>query len=100
MKAFATFETPQAYRHLSTLCHHFGRKVDATGTAQTARIVFPCGQCDMEANDHQLTLWAHADNEGCLDNVVEVMTRHLERFAFRENPHLDWHPTPGAGPDR
>ncbi|WP_136440692.1 DUF2218 domain-containing protein [Pacificoceanicola onchidii] len=92
MRAFAIFQTDQANRHLTTLCHHFGRKVEARCDAGRAQIVFAFGQCDLAATDQQLELSAQAEDKARLDVVVDVVTRHLERFAFRENPQLDWHP--------
>ncbi|MEM6914346.1 MAG: DUF2218 domain-containing protein [Pseudomonadota bacterium] len=93
MKAAATFKTEQGARYLSSLCNHFGRKVKATCTANDASIVFDFGRCDMVAHEGMLELIAQAPDQQGLDTVVEVMTRHLERFAFRENPHLEWCPT-------
>ena len=71
MRAAATFKTEQGTRYLSSLCHHFGRKVQTTCNANNACILFDFGRCD---------------------TGVDGMSRHLERFAFRENPHLEWSP--------
>ena len=92
MKAAATFQTEQGTRYLTTLSHHIGRKVDAPCNATDASIVFDFGRCDMVANDTTLERIAQAPDQHRLDTVVEGMTRHLERFAFRENPHLEWSP--------
>ena len=101
MRAFAIFETDQGCRYLDTLCHHFGRRVQATCNPHDACIVFPFGQCDLAATDNRLELWVRAEDQSRLDIVIDVVARHLERFAFRENPQLEWRPdsSPDAGPD-
>ncbi|MEL6413827.1 MAG: DUF2218 domain-containing protein [Pseudomonadota bacterium] len=92
MRAAATFKTEQGTRYLSSLCHHFGRKVQTTCNANNACILFDFGRCDMRANATEIELIAQAQDKQALDTVVDVMSRHLERFAFRENPHLEWSP--------
>lgn len=69
---------------------HFGRKVEVNYTSQVGKVSFAFGRCAMKANRHQLRLTASAESEGELDLVVDVVTRHLERYAFRENPCLEW----------
>lgn len=100
MKASATFETDQASRYMHALCEHLGRKLDVTATALDACIAFPFGQCELAANERQLELTAHAQSESGLKDIIEIMTRHVERFAFREHPLLDWHPAAAIDPDQ
>ena len=90
MKTFATFETDGAGRYLKSLCQHFGRKVDAECTATAGWVQFPFGRCDMTADSSKLALTVSAEDEPCLNQVVQIVTSHLERFAFRENPALAW----------
>lgn len=90
MNATATFQTEQAVRHLATLCNHFARKVPVTTDAQKGHVAFPFGQCDLSAHSDSLELIATASDQKQLEQLVEIVTRHLERFAFRENPQLIW----------
>lgn len=92
MNATATFPTTQAARHLAALCTHFAQKVPASFGARIGAVEFPFGRCDLEADSERLTLTASAPDRAQLDEVIEVITRHLERFAFRENPDLTWRP--------
>lgn len=96
MNATATFETDRAERYLAALCHHFARKVRVTSDAHRGRVEFPFGLCDLTADETRLELVASADDRTGLDRVVQVITSHLERFAFRENPSLVWQ-TASAG---
>ncbi|MEL7125369.1 MAG: DUF2218 domain-containing protein [Pseudomonadota bacterium] len=94
MNSFARFETDRAARYLDTLCKHFGRKVAVHSDGHEAWVQFPFGRCDMRAYAHHLDLRARATDADALAQVVHVMTSHLERYAFRENPVLDWQPAP------
>lgn len=90
MNTFASFETDAAGRYLATLCNHFGRKVEAECDTNTGWVQFPFGRCELAANDKKLELTASAEDQNQLDQVMQIVTSHLERFAFRENPNLVW----------
>ena len=90
MNTFASFETVSAGRYLTTLCAHFGRKVATECDNHKGLVQFSFGRCEMMANDHKLELLASAEDQKRLDQVVQIVTSHLERLAFRENPNLDW----------
>ncbi|MEL6573971.1 MAG: DUF2218 domain-containing protein [Pseudomonadota bacterium] len=90
MHATATFQTQHATRHLAALCQHFATKVAVTFTASAGHVAFPFGHCELTADDRCLMLNASAGDADQLHLVIDVVTRHLERFAFRENPDLDW----------
>ncbi|MEO1313904.1 MAG: DUF2218 domain-containing protein [Pseudomonadota bacterium] len=98
MNKVARFETDSAQRYLETLCQHFGRKVETHCARNTGWVRFPFGRCDMTADVQQLEMVAEAKDATALDQVVDVVTRHLERYAFRENPRLEWHTTSVAEP--
>jgi uncharacterized protein len=90
LNTFAIFKTENATKYLTTICNHFGKKVEAKYDADKGWVQFPFGRCDMTADDSRLELRVSADNENHLGQVIQIVTSHLERFAFRENPMLDW----------
>lgn len=90
MNSSAIFETDHADRHLTSLCHHFGRKVEASCAAGERQVRFPFGQCEMTADEQCLVFVATAQDQANLDLVIQIVTSHLERFAFREDPRLVW----------
>ena len=94
MHSEAVLETDRAARYLSTLCHHFGRKVEAGCDGATGWVQFPFGRCVLTAQARRLTLVASAEDRARLAKVEEIITSHLDRFAFRENPQLDWRVVP------
>ncbi|MEO9863079.1 MAG: DUF2218 domain-containing protein [Yoonia sp.] len=91
MNAETTFKTEQAQRYLGTLCKHFGHKVPVELDGNTGRIDLPFGQCELAANDAALDMKVSAENKADLDKTAQVIASHLERFAFRENPQIEWH---------
>ncbi|SDW05307.1 hypothetical protein SAMN05444336_10124 [Albimonas donghaensis] len=90
MNASAYFETEHAQRYLGTLCKHFGHKVTVVHEPGFGRIELPFGRCALHADAAGLRLTATADDRPMLDKTIQVMSSHLERFAFRENPDLTW----------
>ena len=90
VKAIASFPTHSANRYLAQLCDHFGRKIKAEHGDAKGSIEFPFGRCQLTASDSDLEILAQADDQARLDQVIGTLTSHLERFAFRENPFLDW----------
>ena len=91
MHSVAHFETDSAHRYLEALCQHFGRKVEVQCFNDQGWVQFAFGRCGMKAEATRLEMTAKAEDADDLDLVVDTVTRHLERYAFRENPRLDWH---------
>jgi hypothetical protein len=90
METQAIFENAHAGRYIGTLCKHFGHKVPTGHTGGTGWIDLPFGRCDLVASDTELRLTVSAKSPPEVSKVQQVITSHLERFAFRENPNLDW----------
>ena len=99
MQALAIFETAHATRYLGTLCKHFGRKVPAGLTGDVGWIELPFGRCDMSSSPTELRLTVSARTAADLDRTRQVITDHLDRFAFREQPELSWQVTGSAQSD-
>ena len=90
MNASTYFKTENAERYLGTLCKHFGHKVPVTHEPGSGRIELPFGEFTLSADAAGLSLIATAPDKPKLDKTIDVISSHLERFAFRENPTLDW----------
>lgn len=90
MNASTFFKTENAERYLGTLCKHFGHKVPVTHEPGSGGIELPFGLCVLRADTTGLTLTANAADKPGLDKTIDVITSHLERFAFREIPDLSW----------
>ena len=90
LNSFASFETDNASRYLAMLRIHFGRKIETEIDINSGRVQFPFGRCKMTANKTKLEFLASAENQTRLNQVFQIVTSHLDRFAFRDNPNLTW----------
>lgn len=88
----ADVPTPRASRYLQQLCKHFQHKRPATFDERAGHIVFPIGDCHLRASDDTLTLSLEAPDGPRLEQLQDVVGRHLLRFAFREEMRIDWRP--------
>jgi len=86
----AKFTTARASGYLQQLCKHFGHKIEVQFDAQVGLITFPFGQCALAADQDVLDLTVNAETQGDLSKACRVIGSHLERFAFRESPKIDW----------
>ena len=85
----ATISTPNASRYLQQLCKHFGHKVPVTFTPEEGRVTLPFGTCHLVAVPDALTLTAVSEIAD-LPRLERFFGDHLARFAFRENPAIQW----------
>lgn len=88
----ATITTQRASGYLQQLCKHFAHKLDVEFDADSGLIKFPFGHCALAADQHVLNLTANAETQADLSKTCRVIANHLERFAFRENPEIEWQP--------
>jgi uncharacterized protein len=92
LRAEARVRTIKPSGYLQQLCKHFQHKLPATFDARQGRIDFPFGSCALEADPEAdiLTLQASAGTPEDLSRLEDVIARHLERFAFREEMRIEW----------
>jgi hypothetical protein len=90
MELVARVATAHAARYLSQLCKHFGHKVPATLGEGVGRVQFPAGVLDGAAEPDVLVLRVTAADPAEVERLCGVVARHLERFAFREAPSIQW----------
>jgi hypothetical protein len=88
----ANITTDRASTYLQQLCKHFGHKIEVRFDPHLGHIAFPFGQCDLSAKEDALDLTVTAETQADLTKTSRVIANHLERFAFRENPRIDWRP--------
>jgi len=90
LQAHARIGTATASRSLQQLCKHFAHKLPVSHDDATGQIHFPMGDCRLTADDGALTLSLRASSPAEMAQLKEVVLRHLERFAFREQLAVDW----------
>jgi hypothetical protein len=77
-------------RYLAQLCKHFQHRLPVTLAEEHGRIEFPAGACVLEAEPEMLAMRVTAADEAALAGLEDVVARHLIRFAFRDQPEVQW----------
>jgi uncharacterized protein len=86
----ATVATTMAARYMTQLCKHFEHKLPVKYGPADGRIEFATGICIMDAQGETLHLRAEAKDAESLGQLEHLVVRHLERFAFRDKPAINW----------
>ena len=97
----ASVPTESGSRYLQQLCKHWSHNLAVDYSAEEGRVTFPAeGRSGNWAGDATLTLTARPDTLECrldasepdqLQVLKDVVSSHLDRFAFREAPLVfDW----------
>ena len=92
----AKFTTERASGYLQQLCKHFGHKIEVQFDPKAGLIKFPFGLCDLTAEQGVLDLTVSSETQSDLTKACRLIGNHLERFAFRESPKIDWQPVVSA----
>ncbi len=82
--------TEQASRYLQQLCKHFAHKIPATFDEHAGHVSFKVGECRLKAEDATLHILLEAPNAEDMEQLKDVVIRHLVRFAFREELTANW----------
>jgi hypothetical protein len=82
--------TGQASRYLQQLCKHFAHKLAVTFDEQAGQISFSIGDCRLKAEGSALHIDLTAPSAADMEQLKDVMIRHLVRFAFREELSVEW----------
>jgi len=79
-------------RYLGQLCKHFQHKLPVTFEGGHGRIAFSAGLCEPQAIEDAdtLVMSVTASDEASLKSLEDVVARHLERFAFRDETKVSW----------
>lgn len=81
----------KARTYMIQMCKHFGHKVEASFDDIRGRIALGDRVCEMEVTQPQLlTINLTADSDASLQEIEDVVDRHLRRFAFKEELQIQW----------
>lgn len=88
----ARVPTHSASRYLQQLCKHWSHKMAVSFTEQEGTIDFPNGsRVAMRADSETLDVALTVPADGDVARMRDVVSSHLDRFAFREAPlTFDW----------
>lgn len=91
ISSIARVQTPKASNYLIQLCKHFGHKLKIDYDRHHARIVYNDRICELDVqNDDTLVLTMTAPDYDQLCAIEDMVARHLQRFAFKENLAVRW----------
>jgi uncharacterized protein len=90
VQSVAEVATPNAGRYLQQLCKHFQHKRPVTYDERSGRIAFSLGDCYLDADAGVLRLSLIAPDTPHMEQLQDVVARHLIRFAFREEMQIVW----------
>ncbi len=88
--ATARVETDKGLRYLKALCNHFNRKVEATYNGNLGKVMFPFGECLMEATDEALLIDVTAADAASFVRTKAVVADHLIRFGAKDELTVVW----------
>ena len=89
-QSHARVETVNAGKYLQQLCKHFAHKVAVDFDREKARVEFPPGPCLILAEDDALSFFCQSVQQSGLERIQLIIDDHLKRFAWREEPVVDW----------
>lgn len=90
--SYSRFHSSQAPRLLGRLCKHFSHKIDeARWNEREGLLRFSIGECMLQADEQTLQLTCTAPSAAELDELQEVIRRHLQGFAQVDELVLQWH---------
>jgi len=84
VQSMAIVPTSQGGRYLQQLCSHWRDDFDVSCDAGQGRIALPLGMVDVAAGDMAMAVTCEPRDGADLDQMQDVVARHLNRFAFRE----------------
>lgn len=82
--------TAQASRYLQQLCKHFAHKRPVSFDPHHGKIGFDIGDCRLAADGGALSIEVISPGAAQLEQLKDVVIRHLARFAFREELAVTW----------
>ena len=90
LSSIARVPTDKAARYMAQLCKHFAHRIPASFDADSGRIEFSIGVCELAVARDALVLHVSAADADTLAQMEDVVARHLVRFAFRDELAVTW----------
>lgn len=81
-----TIATTNARRYQNQLCKHWSHKLDVEEHETHAVVRLPQALLTIYTDEAALHIHLQADDADGLEAMKQVVTSHLDRFAFREGP--------------
>ncbi|GLQ32848.1 DUF2218 domain-containing protein [Litoribrevibacter albus] len=82
--------TQAGERYIHRLCKHFTHRVPATWSANEGLVEFDMGTCRMTSNGQALSFVCMAENDHDLNEILDTVKGHFDRFAVKDQLVLNW----------
>lgn len=87
----AKVATPNGGKYVRQLCKHWSHKLEVEQEGDSGKVVFPSGVATMAADGEGIAIEVTGENRDDVRQLADVVARHVDRFAFREDPlTYDW----------
>ncbi|MBL7736395.1 MAG: DUF2218 domain-containing protein [Chitinophagaceae bacterium] len=90
IQSSAKILTKEGSAYIRKLCRHFAHKVPASYTESDGRAELPGCICLMHADTDALAFTVTGKSTGEVMRAEDIITRHLLKFAFREQLEISW----------
>lgn len=83
--------TPNGGKYVRQLCNHWSHKLEVEQNGDAGKVTFPSGVATMAADEEGIVIRITGENREEVEQLTDVVARHIDRFAFREAPlNYDW----------
>lgn len=90
-------KTPNGGKYVRQLCKHWSHKLETQVDGDVGIVTFPTAVVRMAADDEGIAITitgigtTAGENRADVERLTDVVARHIDRFAFREEPLVyDW----------
>lgn len=77
-------------QQIARLCKHMGHKIPTEFGDAEGSLTFEFGLCKLTATNDTLTMHCNADSAESLEKMQDIMGRHLEQLAWKDEPSITW----------
>ncbi|HRN56139.1 MAG TPA: DUF2218 domain-containing protein [Agriterribacter sp.] len=91
IRSSAEILTKEGSAYIRKLCRHFVHKIPVSYTETDGRAELPDCICLMHADANTLTFTITGATTETVVKGEDIVVRHLEKFAFREQLEISWH---------
>lgn len=87
----AKVATTNGGKYVRQLCKHWSHKLEVELDGDTGKVTFPGAVATMAADGEGIAIRIAGEDREAVERLTEVVARHIDRFAFREDPlSYDW----------
>ncbi len=90
LESIAVIDSTKASIYLKKFCRHFSHKLPTEFDDNHGYVAYPSGSCNLTAKDGQLIFKLQSENNELIAKLEDVVARHMERFAFRDEIKVRW----------